>query len=52
MLNFKSFHVAYSVLADIELIHIIRKGQFTIDGADPMSFAEQFSTLAAMVCPV
>ena len=40
MLNFKSFRAAGSVLADIELIHMIRKGQFAIDGADAMSFAK------------
>lgn len=40
MLNFKSFRAAASVLAGIELIHMIRKGQFTIDGADPMSLAD------------
>ena len=49
MLNFKSFRAAGSVLAGIELIHMIRKGQFVIDGADAMSFADQFSTLAGMV---
>ena len=52
MLNFKSFRSAGSVLAGIELIHMIRKGQFAIDGADVMSFAEQFSALAGMVRPV
>ncbi|NHZ81389.1 IS6 family transposase [Massilia sp. CCM 8695] len=52
MLNFKSFRSAGSVLAGIELMHMIRKGQFEIDGADAMSFAEQFFTLAGMVRPV
>ena len=52
MLNFKSFRAAGSVLAGIELIHMIRKGQFTINGADAMSFADQFSALAGMVGPV
>jgi putative transposase len=52
MLNFKSFRSAGSVLADIELMHMIRKGQFAIDGADVMSFAGQFSALAGMVRPV
>ncbi|MDQ2823115.1 MAG: IS6 family transposase [Pseudomonadota bacterium] len=52
MLNFKSFRAAGCVLAGIELIHMIRKGQFTIDGADPISFADQFSTLAGVVRPV
>jgi putative transposase len=52
MLNFKSFRAAGSVLAGIELIHMIRKGQFAIDGADAMSIADQFSALAGMVRPV
>lgn len=52
MLNFKSFRSASSVLAGIELIHMIRKGQFAIDGADAMSFADQFAALAGMVRPV
>jgi putative transposase len=34
MLNFKSFQSASSVLAGVELRHMIRKGQFAIDGAD------------------
>lgn len=42
MLNFKSFRAAGSVLAGIEMIHMIRKGQFAIDGADAMSLADQF----------
>ena len=52
MLNFKSFRSAGSVLVGIELIHIIRKGQFAINGADAMSFADQFSALAGLVRPV
>ena len=52
MLNFKSFHAAGSVLAGIELMHMIRKGQFAIDGAEAMSSADQFSALAGMVRPV
>lgn len=52
MLNFKSFRSAGFVLAGIELIHMIRKGQFAIDGAEAMSFADQFSILAGMVRPV
>ena len=52
MLNFKSFRSANSVLASIELTHMIRKGQFAIDGVDAMSFAEQFSVLAGMVRPL
>ena len=52
MLNFKSFRVASSVLAGVELLHMIRKGQFAIGGADAMSFADQFYALARMVRPV
>ena len=52
MLNFKSLRAAGSVLAGIELVHMMRKGQFAIDGTDAMSFADQFSTLAGMVRPI
>jgi len=31
MLNFKSFHCAGSLIAGIELIHMIRKDQFAMD---------------------
>jgi hypothetical protein len=31
---------------------MIRKGQYAIDGAEPMSFANQFSALAGMACSV
>jgi hypothetical protein len=30
------------MLAGIELIHMIRKGQFTLESAEAMSFADQF----------
>ena len=49
MLKFKSFWSAGSVLAGIELMHLIRKGQLAIDGTDAMSFAHQFYALAVMV---
>jgi transposase-like protein len=52
MLNFKSFRSAGGVLAGIELMHMIRKGQFTTDGADTTSFADQFYALAGQVRPV
>jgi transposase-like protein len=52
MLNFKSFLSAGSVLAGIELMHMIRKGQFAMDGAEPTSIADQFFALAGMVRPV
>ena len=51
MLNFKSFRAAGSVLAGVELMHMISKGQFTINGADTMSFSDQFYALAGMVRP-
>ena len=49
MLNFKSFHAAGSVLAGIELIHMICRGQFAINGAEALLFADQFFTLAGIV---
>ena len=52
MLNFKSFRSAGCVLAGIELMHMIRKGQFATNGANEMSFADQFYALAAQVRPV
>ena len=52
MLNFKSFRSARCVLAGIELMHMIRKGPFTTDGANMTSFADQFYALAGQVRPV
>ena len=52
MLNFKSFHAAGSVLAGVELMHMIRKGQFAIKGTDGMSFADQFYALAGKFRPI
>ena len=52
MLNFKSFRCAGCVLASVELIHMIRKGQVAIDDADAMSFADQFYALAGPIRPV
>jgi len=46
MLNFKSFRSARKVLAGIELMHMIRKGQMIIAEGNKMSFAEQFYALA------
>ena len=51
ILNFKSFRSASNVLAGIEFMHMIRKGQFAIDGAAAMSFAEQFYALAGQIRP-
>ena len=46
MLNFKSFCSARNVLAGIELMHMIRKGQMISTEENQMSFAEQFYALA------
>jgi transposase-like protein len=51
MLNFKSFRSASNVLAGIEFMHMTRKGQFAIDSAAAMSFAEQFYALAGQIRP-
>ena len=51
MLGFKSFRAARAVLAGIELMHMIRKGQFMIEGCDGISFADQFYALAGQVRP-
>ena len=52
MLNFKSFRSAGSVIAGIELMHMIRKGQFAVADASPLSFADQFYALAGQVRPL
>ena len=52
MINFKSFRSANNVLAGIELMHMIRKGQFATNGANEMSFVDQFYALAGQVRPV
>ena len=49
MLNFKLFGAAHCVLAGVALMHMIRKGQFAINGTDAMSFADQFYALAGKV---
>ena len=51
ILGFKFFRSAGNVLAGTELIHMIRKGQFVIDGAVSMSFADQFYALAGQLRP-
>jgi transposase-like protein len=51
ILGFKSFRAAQAVLAGIELMHVIRKGQFNMAGCDGMSFADQFYMLAGRVRP-
>ncbi len=49
MLGFKSFHAAKSILAGIELMHMIRKGQSYLAGSEEMSFADQFYVLAGEI---
>jgi putative transposase len=51
MLGFKSFRAAQAVLAGIELMHMIRKGQFLMKGRDDISFVDQFYSLAGQVRP-
>ncbi|WP_336192627.1 DDE-type integrase/transposase/recombinase, partial [Hafnia paralvei] len=47
MLGFKSFRRAQTILAGIELINMIRKGQYQHPAGDGMSPAEQFYLVAA-----
>lgn len=47
MLGFKAFRRAQTLLAGIELIHMIRKGQYQHPQSDGLSPAEQFYLLAA-----
>ena len=49
MLNFKSFRAARNVLAGIELMHMIRKGQLMLQGCSALCFADQFYALAGKV---
>ena len=49
-LGFKSFRCAARVIAGVELMHMIRKGQSAIDGT-VMSFANQFYASAGQVRP-
>jgi len=52
MLGFKSFQSAKNVLAGIELMHMIRKGQLMMEDTDGLSFANQFYALAGQIRPV
>lgn len=47
MLGFKSFRRAQTLLTGIELIHMIRKGQYQHPQSEGLSPAEQFYLLAA-----
>ena len=49
MLNFKSFRTARSILAGIELMHMIRKGQLMLEDCIELSFADQFYALAGKI---
>jgi putative transposase len=51
MLGFNSIRVTANVLAGSELMHMIREGQFVIDGASAMSFADGFYALAGQIPP-
>jgi hypothetical protein len=51
MLGSKSFSATGNVLAGVELMHMIRKGQFTIGGAKGLASAEQFYALTRQVRP-
>ena len=52
MLNYKSFRAARNVLAGIELMHMIRKGQLLLEGGIDLFFADQFYAFAEKVRPV
>ena len=49
-LGFKSFRYAARVIAGVEFMHMIGKGQFAIDGI-VMSFADQFYALPGQIRP-
>lgn len=48
MLGFKSFRRAQTLLAGIELLHMIRKGRYQHSQSEGLSPAEQFYLLAAV----
>jgi putative transposase len=47
MLGFKSVEAAQCTLAGIELMHMLRKGQWTGGAEQALTAAEQFYALAA-----
>jgi putative transposase len=47
MLDFKSFWSARIIIAGIETMHMIRKGQMDFPNGKTMSAANQFYSLAA-----
>ena len=52
MLNFKSFRAARNVLACVELMPMICKGQNLLQGGIKLSFADQFYALTGKIRPV
>ena len=46
MMGFKSFWSAQKLIAGIETMHMVKKGQLHCPGGQPMSAAEQFYSLA------
>ena len=51
MLGFKSFNAAASVLAGIELVHMIHKGPLAMPVCERMTVANQFYALAGQARP-
>ena len=51
MFGFKSLRSAQGVLAGIERMHMIRKGQINMVDCHGMAFADQFYALAEQVRP-
>ena len=49
MPTFKLFRSAKSVLAGIELMHMIRKGQLMMEVGNERSFVDQFYALAGKI---
>ena len=52
MLNFKSLRAARNILAGIELMHMIRKGQLLLQGCIKLSSRDKFYALAGQIRPV
>ena len=52
LLNFKSFRAARCMLAGIELMHMICKGQCMIKDGYVRSFTDQFYALTGKIRPV
>jgi putative transposase len=46
MMGFKSFWSAQKLIAGIETMHMMKKGQLQCTGGQPMSAADQFYSLA------